>query len=284
MKPIIQPFFDNAAGPAWASQRRQRVAEEVRRLVLGGWGGWETIEAEREKEVVMMVEEEVDGEVEPERPTHKEVDDKDEDMDFGWDFDNDKKNQPSGSRSVDNGGEGMDVDDGGAWGFAEVSAQAGPSKPRQTPPAETHGDGWEFDDVAAQTPVKPVAAPKPAREAKRLGRKVAKVKTVPDEDVWGSEAESVTSEARQNGHVPDPPKAQMDNWGNWINDEGPKTEIHKEMTDGRAAVLAPKPRRKVLREKRRMMKETFMISRACEKLLETTERVLREAQDLRLTE
>ena len=44
--------------------------------------------------------------------------------------------------------------------------------------------------------------------------------------------------------------------------------------------MAAKPKRKELHEVKRVIKETYLVSRACDKLLEIAERVLREARDL----
>ena len=274
---IIQPFFAAAAGPAWAAQRRRRVAEEVRRLIISGWGGWEAIEAESEKEVVVMEEIEVDDEDDvDERVNGKGEDD---DMDFGWDFDDEKKASSPGQLGSEHvNGTAMDVDqESGDWGLTDDTAPAGPSKPRQSPPIEPNSDGWEFDDVALSPP-RPAAQPKPAREAKRLGRKVLKVKAVADDDEWGLESEAMGSSAQDNGHAPD--VAPTDDWGDWNGDH----DLAGGSNGPPGAPVESKTRKRAVREIKRTIKETIMISRACEKLLETSERVLHEARDLRSTQ
>ena len=266
--PIIAPFFELAAGPAWAAQRRRRVAEEVRRLVLGGWGGWEAIEAEREKEVVVMEEVEIEDEdALPDQEMQERADLKNDNPTFDWGFDDDESSLPERPAMPEKVDEPMEADppEVDAWGFDDNPA-AGPSRPRQ----DSAEDGWEFDDVSAPASARPIAAaPKPAREAKRLGKKVAKVKSIVEEDVWGAESGSESTEPPgQNGHSP----AEVDDWGGWAEEETAKPG--KEPT---------RPRKKVLREQRRKIKESFLVSRACDKLLEMAERVLREAQDLRST-
>lgn len=285
-KVIVQPFFESAAGPAWAAQRRRRVAEEVRRLILNGWGGWEAVEVEREKEVAMMEEVEMGDAGEENELVDRGGKESDDEMDFGWNFGEEEKERPAEAGTAKLAPDpAMDIearDDG--WQFGDTSNAAGASKPRQSPPAEPNGDGWVFDEVSDPVP-KPVALPKPAREAKRLGKKAAKVKTVAEDDVWGSESTSIASSAQQNGHAPAP--VQADAWVGWTNDESLKPESDPAIASAPSSVpkaQSAKPRKKAIREVRRTIKETSMISRACEKLLETAERVLREALELQSTE
>jgi hypothetical protein len=285
---LVKHFFESQAGEAWAKQRRGRVAEEVRKLVLGGWGGWEAREAEREKEVSIVVEVEVDDE--PERQpqpqqTSGEVE-KDDDA-FGWGFDDSPK---ASTKSVpaDIPGDGAkapeeEAEDG--WGFD--TTVAGPSTTRESPKKngtatpsadEATGDGWDFEDPIAEPdpePPKPVLA-KPAREAKRLGKKVAKVKAVVDDDPWGSGSESVSS-----SHVAQPPQGprkdevQAEGWG-WDEPESapPQAEPAREV------MPETRVKRKELKEETRVIRETFLVSRACDKLVDVAERVLKEAQDV----
>ncbi|RSH89597.1 hypothetical protein EHS25_002148 [Saitozyma podzolica] len=190
---VIQPFFANEAGSAWANQRRRRVAEEARKLVLGGWGGWEAVVKDREKEVTVVVEVEVEEEALPAVSASDHAKEKTDDDEFGWGFEDESspsKVQTTQKNGHGNNGEGqvMDVDAAAneeeGWGFDEPD-QAGPSSPRldQNQQAadkasisdEAGGEGWDFD--MEETPVpKPAPVVKPAREAKKLGKKLAKSK------------------------------------------------------------------------------------------------------------
>ena len=105
-----------------------------------------------------------------------------------------------------------------------------------------------------------------------------KVKAVADDDEWGLESESMGSSAQDNGHAPD--VAPTDDWGDWNGDH----DLAGGSNGPPGAPVESKTRKRAVREIKRTIKETIMISRACEKLLETSERVLREAQDLRSTQ
>ena len=264
---IVKRFFDHTAGEAWANQRRKRIAEEVRRLVLGGWGGWEAKEAEREKEISMVVEVEVD-ELEPiestelAKPTEK-VESKETDA-FGWGFDDSPKAEMKEDPLVE--GDGWDFDD---------SPQAGPSSPRKENNGhnEEAADGWDFDDPIETPPVeqpKPILA-KPAREAKRLGKKVAKVKAVQEDDPWGSGSESMPSTSA----APEPETA-TDGWG-W---DEPESEPATAPEPVKPVVAEEQVKRKVLKEEKRLIRETFLVSRACDKVVDIAERVLRESKEV----
>ena len=291
---IIRQFFESEAGTAWANQRRRRITEETRKLVLGGWGGWEAKEAHREKEVVMVVEVEIDDEdndmemvnASGQQPTTSVNDDG-----FGWGFENDK------AKATEVADSGMDIDHG--WGFDNEQSSAGPSNPRDSPKktngnvsasTEDVGDGWDFEDPIAPAsvpePPKPIIPAKPTREAKRLGRKVAKVTSIVDDDPWGSASESVDD--RPNSTMGPSMDAQShiggaaptaDDWGGWAGSE----KYAKTLGPKKVAVKFPKARRKELKEDTRMIKETFLVSRACEKLVDIADRVLQEAQDLSST-
>lgn len=289
-KAIVKPFFEVEAGRAWANQRRCRVAEEARKLIVGGWGGWEAKEAEREREVTVVVEVEVDDEVEAASAIEKEEENPDA---FGWGFEDDSaakkevaETVPSAGAAGESDDANMDAEDG--WGFDE-SAQAGPSSPRTAPTEpngrtansdEGEGDGWDFDDTTAAPapePLKPVLA-KPAREAKRLGKKVAKVKAEVEDDPWGSGSESTAPAPVAQPLQQDEPEPQHDGWG-W--EEPLQTPAAPEPATEKAAPVRIK--RKELKEEKKTIRETFLISRACDKLVDMAERVLREAKDLEST-
>ncbi|ORY30834.1 hypothetical protein BCR39DRAFT_528539 [Naematelia encephala] len=290
---IVEPFFTSRAGTAWASQRRQVISEQVRRLVTGGWAGWEAVEIEHEKEINVVVEVEVD-EHEPAHNKPKNgstlaqllIGDPSTES-FGWGFEDDGKDSSAPAKPDQR----MDVD--GGWEFDDtITAEAGPSRPRQPTPEllepkeSAIDDGWDFEvptnPVPAPAPAPiPPSKPKPAREAKRLGKKVAKVKSVVDDDPWGSGTESVASSSKPvNGHEPDPQPSrstsQDDGWG-WDEDAG--------QSQGPPIPLAApeqvkKPKKKILKEQKRLLKETFLVSVACSKLLEIAEAALREGSEV----
>lgn len=305
-QPVIKPFFETDAGSEWARQRQRKVVEEVRRLITSGWGGWEAREEQREKEVkvVVEVEVEVDDEMEVDDAhktsqieTAKEGTGGGEGDNFGWGFDDSPtastktqipppQPQPaSTSEAIE-----VDVDDGNdGWGFDD--AEAGPSKPtvQDSPTKPTSDatndaeDGWAFDEDLTPAPVAPpVVIAKPAREAKKLGKRVAKAKT--EDADSGSESFRTKSPSRARNRDPTPPRADpvhapetavetADDWG-W--NEEPAGKSAPSMSSAKSA----KPKRKEFREEKRTIKETYLVSRACEKLLDTAERILREARDL----
>ncbi|ORX34895.1 hypothetical protein BD324DRAFT_682822 [Kockovaella imperatae] len=249
---IIAPFFTSEAGRAWATQRRKRVAEDVRKLIDGGWGGWEAVTEQRDKEVLTLIEVEVsDGE---DVGTEVKGEEPDE---FGWGFD-DQADDKSDAEGVDDG-----------WGFDESeNADAGPSKSAPSLDSSKQegdtGDGWDFDLSTPQAELPPAPPPvaKPVREAKRLGKKVAKVANEAGDDPWASEGEKEPEEAA----VPPAETSTADDWA-WGDGEQPtKTRTKK--------------KRKLLKEERQTIKETFLISRACEKIVDMADRALMEAVDL----
>ncbi|WVQ85149.1 hypothetical protein IAT38_007314 [Cryptococcus sp. DSM 104549] len=365
---VIIPFFQEKAGTEWAQQRRYGLADAVRRLVLKGWGGWEGVEKQKDREVKVWVEVEVS-----------------DDEESGWGLDDDKETKGGvvngkGVEAVaknggaDNGEVGGDADasmEGDGWGFDEGE----PSKPPAQsviPPApevaaepEEEADGWDLDPSPVQSPpaapsppkptaapakpvrearrlgkrvakkskeeehdpwgsgsewdgstsaaqevavdpaplpvpeiVTPVEAPKPAkpvREARRLGKKVAKRSKEEEHDPWGSGSEvSSVGAGAQNGHrvVSPPPPAHPapivkaddraapapvdDGWG-WDDDAQPQAA-------SAPAPPSPKKRkRKELREEKKVVKDKFLVSTACEDLLGLAREVLGEVQELQNT-
>ncbi|WVF66483.1 hypothetical protein IAT40_001223 [Kwoniella sp. CBS 6097] len=337
---IMKPFFELEAGPTWAQQRRYAVSDEVRRLVMSGWGGWEGTEKEQEKETIVYVEVEVE-EDEPDIPMV--VDDEqvatnkcNDEEEFGWGFDEGEKKaeakkqpqsitldhvEPEAPADVDM------VDDG--WGFDESSPNsgAGPSSPPKVPQSlaasstasEADADGWDLDPAPAPAPAAdPIPTPKPAkpaREAKRLGKKVAKVKAEDDYDPWGSgtesAVESVTSGSSASGlklgrngngsshsnrsnttRSPSPPprpppvvvppvqakKEEDDGWG-W-DDDVAAAQL-KSATDATQQVIPQVMiKRKELREEKRVVNERYLVSNACETLVGIVQGVLADIEKL----
>ncbi|WWD22883.1 hypothetical protein CI109_107378 [Kwoniella shandongensis] len=297
---LLEPFFDSEAGPIWAQQRRFALADDTRKVVLSGWGGWEAEEKERTSEVVVLVEVEVEAQA---GDVQMEGDDG-----FGWGFEEEEKakraseveDQPSTGGDAD---VTMREDDG--WGF-EGSATAGPSKsaspvkvkkqPDQN--AEPEEDGWDLDPVvpAAEpakppSPVKPI---KPAREAKRLGKKVAKARHTDDDDPWGSASDSNFESpgssvlGTENGHGETPaviPNTSSEETGptieeGWGWDEEQKAEPVLAPTEPEPPAPAKKTKRTELREEIRTVKEISLVSKACQSILDLAKIVLSEIQEL----
>ncbi|WRT63379.1 uncharacterized protein IL334_000284 [Kwoniella shivajii] len=216
---VLAKFFERDAGVTWAQQRRYAVADEVRRLILSGWGGWENESKGKEREVITYIEVEVDEPMSIDEPEIKEPTNGEDG--FGWGFDVSPEKEKVKSLEKPAAREDVTMEDDG-WGFEESSSVAGPSSPPKatmTPPtkneegAEEEEDGWDLDpspspsqppsvaepesNVTSLTDSQVIAKPaKPAREAKRLGKKVAKVKH--EEDEYDSWAEPVNPRA-QNG-------------------------------------------------------------------------------------
>jgi centromere/kinetochore protein ZW10 len=271
----LSTFLENQAGPSWANQRRKQVGEQVRRSIVDGWQGWQAVEISRDKEISVVVEVEVEEE------------EKVEDVIMSEPVPDAKAptvpapSAPSTTASV--AGEEEE-----GWDFEEPQLdsqpEAGPSSPRKSlHDTADADDGWAFDDdLSAPTPAPapaPIKPAKPAREAKKLGKKVAKSKVVQDEHESGNESMPGTDMSRSSSiQSPLPPRAPspevksggMD-WAAW-DDEPVKKEESK-----------PKAKRKVLKEEKRTIKETFLVSAACDSLLELVEQVLRDAQEISLS-
>ncbi|WVQ94095.1 hypothetical protein IAU59_001173 [Kwoniella sp. CBS 9459] len=330
---IIKPFFESEAGPTWAQQRRYAVSDEVRRLVMSGWGGWEGTEKEQEKETVVYVEVEVE---EDEPDAAIVIDEQDAETkngdhgEFGWGFAEDEKQsspskgQPASKVNPTEAEEAADVemvDDG--WGFDESSTSpgAGPSSPAKQaanvklPAVEENTDGWDLDpspkpNPAANPPPMPKPA-KPAREAKRLGKKVAKVKAEDDYDPWGSgtdsAVESVTSSSSTSGlklgrdgnrsshknknklaRTPSPPppavqpvQGKTDEDDGWGWDDDSVSAQPKSSTQMASQPIPPvKIKKKELREEKRVIKERYLVSSACESLIGIVKGVLADIETL----
>ena len=282
-QPLIAPFYEKEAGGAWAVQRRRFTEEKVRSIILKGWDGWQSDQVSRQKEVSIMVEVEVNDDLPSTAETLPETTasrangmaDK-QDESFGWGFEEDPKppeptemaaNQPT-TRAEEEG-----------WGFDD-SAKSEAVAASNAEKAEDHtmqeDDGWAFDE-----PVVPVVQPtpkpaKPAREAKRLGKKVAKARVRDEDEPMTSEAESSVAgsatgrelSARSNGH-----KKLEDDWGAW---EDPPAESSRPS----AQIEATRRKRKELREEKTTIEETFLVSKACDALLSLAEGILLELQKL----
>lgn len=260
----VRAFYDDRAGLAWANLRRSRIGDQVRRLITSGWEGWEAIPISRDKEISVVVEVEVEDE-DPEDIT----------MDIPRTQDGPESAPTS---TFETKVESATNDEEGGWEFEEPSpqAEAGPSSPRRTSTEEAD-DGWAFDDdLSAPTPAPvPIKAPKPTREAKKLGKKVAKAKTSEDQDSGVDSTEMSRSSSFSMAtppHIPSPnptlepePQAGGMDWEAW--DDEPKKEPVKS-----------KVKRKILKDEKRVIKETFLVSKACDTLLELAEQVLRDAR------
>lgn len=258
----VRAFYDDRAGLAWANLRRSRIGDQVRRLIISGWEGWEAVSISRDKEISVVVE----IEVEDEDP---------EDITMVIPRTQDEPESATTSTS-ETKVESATNDEEGGWEFEEPSpqAEAGPSSPRRTSTEEAD-DGWAFDDdlsAPAPAPV-PIKAPKPTREAKKLGKKVAKAKTSEDQDS-GMDSTEMSRSSSLSMTTPPPipspgpePKAGGIDWEAW--DDEPKKEPVKS-----------KVKRKILKDEQRVIKETFLVSKACDTLLELAEQVLRDARSI----
>ena len=305
---VIKPFFETRAGEAWANQRRQRVDEDVRKLVIGGWGGWEAREAEREKDITMVVEVEVEPEPEGDVTLagNGTAEGGEGDDSFGWGFDDEKDKKGSSTDvsmfTADDGAQPSAAsnvaaeDDGWGFGEEETETTASAPEPAPAPPSdEPAEDGWDFDDpMGAPEPVAPAPPPptaKPAREAKKLGKKVAKAAKVKsqaeEDDPWGSGIESpprapsplpMAIEQPEQAAVGTSPQVQDDGWG-WDEPESQTDQASAPVETTMAPPTPPKKKQSILEEQRRTIRETFLVSRSCDKLVEIADRVLKEISD-----
>lgn len=261
----VKTFYENQAGLSWANQRRSQVGEQVRKLIVDGWSGWEAMSISRDKEISVVVEVEVDVE-----------DDVDMDLKAVATVPNPAlQSEPSFDPASTTRTAKTDNDEEEGWEFEEPVAiarpEAGPSSPRRIATEEAD-DGWAFDDdlsAPAPAPV-PIKAPKPTREAKKLGKKVAKAKTQEQED-QDSGIDSAEISRSNSTSLPTPPSVptpdSRTSGMDWAWDDEPKKEVAK-----------PKAKRKVLKDEKRVIKETFLVSKACDTLLELAERILRDAR------
>lgn len=281
---VIKTFYDFSAGSTWVKQRRQRIADEVRKLILSGWGGWETVSKEREEEVVIVVE--VDEAEEPNEMKNSSVESMAVDeADFGWGFDDDTREltTTNGSAKEDDA-----MDDG--WGFK--TAEAGPSKSKDvdqstndptTSEPTMEENGWDFESPLAEAVSNPIPPPiaKPAREAKRLGKKVAKVKHVDqeDDDPWHVSESNFVSLGDAQASRTSVSDSLHEDWSEASS--GLPVTAGNALKQGPIAFPPPDARKKVLKQVTEVVKEVYLVSRACDKLFEIAERVLREIEDLR---
>jgi centromere/kinetochore protein ZW10 len=236
-------------------------------LILDGWQGWEAVEISRDKEISVVVEVEVEVEDEM-MPVPQE--------------DPIEAPTPTNDTRVSSSPPETTEEEGG-WGFDEdtqQSAQAGPSSPKRNGQSDDMDDGWAFDDdLSAPSPAPaPVVAPKPTREAKKLGKRVAKAK-VPepgdeneDDNMQGSvHTESSNHDLTEPSSMPPPPVPATNESMDWAWDDD-KTTAKNE--------AKPKAKRKELKEEKRTIKETFLVSKACETLLHLAEDVLQDSQEI----
>jgi centromere/kinetochore protein ZW10 len=270
----VSSFLDHQAGLSWANLRRSRVGDQVRRLIISGWAGWEAVEISRDKEISIVVEVEVDDEeVKEDLAMEIDTNDKPDEAIDSWGFD--VPDPPTTDTGKTKPEETVQTEEEGGWDFEEptipTQSEAGPSSPRR-PPADDVEDGWAFDDdlstPAPPPPSKP--APKPMREAKKLGKKVAKSKLPQEDQESGMESEemsrtnSIASATPPRAATPPLASAEAMHWEAW-DDEAKKD-------------IKPKTKRKVLKDEKRVIKETFLVSKACDTLLELAESVLRDAK------
>lgn len=301
----IRPFLDDQAGPEWIAAQRRMANERVKALVLNGWCGWDAKEVTRDKEVTSLVEVEMDDNELGQDGTASNAE---RSVTSQHDTEPTRMGADGGTE-VEMGG---DDDEAGGWGFdedppdTESKIPAGAeTRSRSTSGSnvqvqESQDDGWDFDLDSQPAPSPPTAtavptapAPKPAkpvREAKKLGKRVAKTKHA---EPAGLEMEEETVAKRSDPH-PAPtrlraeshqsssgmaPNTDSDGWG-WDEPDTPAVPVpHLEAS--RAEPSTPKRhKRTVLQEQKRMVKETYLVSKACDRLLEVTEFCLSEGRQL----
>ncbi|WVN86029.1 uncharacterized protein L203_101187 [Cryptococcus depauperatus CBS 7841] len=213
---VLQTFWHNQAGREWATKQQYDTADAVRTLVLVEWRNWVEKEEKREREVVSVVEIEVDdGELfelgtQARIPNHsiESLDggflsndaQRGEDIEEGWGFNDtevinrndvdDTENKNPSTRAQEQGG--LDEDDG--WGFDDNDALSASgiesfnsldtqSKTQSHLPVQQPTRDDELNS-SLQLPASPSIPNKPPKEAKRLGRKVAKKDKTNEPDPW----------------------------------------------------------------------------------------------------
>ena len=266
---IIKPFFDSEAGQTWASKRREIVADEVRKLIIEGWRGWEAEEVKRDKEVVIVIEvlEEVSDHSEAIKTSSSANGHQippSQDAEDGWAFE-------EGSAAVLPEAEQVEDAREGGWDFDEEATHG--SRPSKSPPkrgeiaADTslgEGDGWDFDMSAEDRlpAVQPTQAPKPTREARRLGKK--------------AKTSSTASETASETSVPVSP-SEPDDWGDWGDQVATNGHANKALD---AKSSEPVKMKKVFKEEKSLLEESYFLSKACRQLVSIAEEVLGEAKQM----
>jgi hypothetical protein len=166
---IIRDFAETRAGNVYVGARKSYVLKRVRDDVVGKWGKWQSVVVEREKTVAVSSKTVQEGKSvaadkveEVEKVATLEED--------GWAFDD----EPS----------------------------VPPPAPAPIPAEETtpDPDGWGFDDddigtIAPKDP--PIVAPKPIRQARKIGKKSKSANAT-------SEGSGTASPAIESDRIPTP--------------------------------------------------------------------------------
>jgi centromere/kinetochore protein ZW10 len=305
---VIQPFVEGRAGQEWVQSRARAALEDVKQLVLGGWGGWDGMEVKREREVSVLVE------VEEDEPTATAIGsgkekteavevDGDED---GWGLDSPIASTHPDIPALPRKEEGTAADpvvvdaEEDAWGFDDddksksesVSTKARAEIPVSTAKADAdEPDGWEFDldsskpAAAASATTKPA---KPVREAKKLGKKVARAKQA-EADAMADADIRVEDEQMPSGMsgMSTPASSSEvhsgqdgDGWG-WDEPAAVAPEdVARDTSQGKVVEKQASARRMITRQEKRVVEESYLVSKACEKLLGLVGRCLAESREL----
>lgn len=138
---VIRDFAENRAGSVYVGARKSYVLKRVRDEVVDQWGKWQSVVVEREKVVDVPA-------VQPlEKPALK-----------------------AAEKPVEAVEKVATLEEDG-WAFDdEASVPAPPVEPANS---TSEADGWGFDDDDISTIAKapPIVAPKPIRQARKIGKK-----------------------------------------------------------------------------------------------------------------
>lgn len=163
---IIRDFAETRAGNVYVGARKSYVLKRVRDEVVGKWGKWQSVVVERERVVDLP---------------SKAVEDKPIPVD---------KEEVEKVATLEEDG----------WAFDDAPSVPRPRIENATEDATPDADGWGFDDddigtTAPKDP--PIVAPKPIRQARKIGKKSKSANTT-------SEDSGTASPAVESDRIPTP--------------------------------------------------------------------------------
>lgn len=153
---VIRDLAENRAGSVYVGARKSSVLRRVRDEVVGRWGEWQSVVVERKKTVDVPAAKSVE-----EVPAAKALVEKP----------GEAVQEEERVEKVEKVKEATLEEDG--WEFDDEPSQPAPTL-AESAKSTADEDGWGFDDDDMSTAAKeppPIVAPKPIRQARKIGKK-----------------------------------------------------------------------------------------------------------------